>query len=198
MELLHYGNIINIKRVKDKYYLHVKYKNEYFYISIEIPNNFNLTIRIATRYCCYVLKSKKLRRNSKSQTFDKTYVGYTVNPERRIRQHNGLILGGAKKTRKFKPWEYLMIIRGFPDSHSALQFEWRCHHPRLRVGNKLIKYCNTHTNVETRIKIISKILNLDHWTPNAINSNSVFLEVNWILEGYKLDNVNRSNIIELF
>lgn len=48
----------------------------------------------------------------------KTYNGYTNNPTRRLRQHNGLIQGGAKYTTRERKvdkgikrrWEYLVIV----------------------------------------------------------------------------------------
>jgi predicted GIY-YIG superfamily endonuclease len=43
---------------------------------------------------CYLLESK----NPKSK--GRTYVGFTVNPRRRIRQHNGEIVNGAFKTKR--------------------------------------------------------------------------------------------------
>ena len=36
---------------------------------------------------------------------NRTYIGYTVNLQRRLRQHNGEIVGGAKATRGRK-WEF--------------------------------------------------------------------------------------------
>ena len=32
------------------------------------------------------------------------YIGFTINPSRRLRQHNGEIASGAKKTMKKRPW----------------------------------------------------------------------------------------------
>ena len=60
----------------------------------------------------------------------KTYIGYTVNPKRRIRQHNGEIEGGAWKTYRARPWKMICYITGFPDSRTALQFEWCNNHPK--------------------------------------------------------------------
>jgi structure-specific endonuclease subunit SLX1 len=54
----------------------------------------------------------------------KTYVGATVNPDRRIRQHNGELVGGARATHG-RQWRRLFLIDGFTDERDALRFEWR-------------------------------------------------------------------------
>lgn len=54
----------------------------------------------------------------------KTYVGATVNPERRLRQHNGEICGGARAT-KGRTWVRRFLVGGFADERAALRFEWR-------------------------------------------------------------------------
>lgn len=58
-----------------------------------------------------------------------TYVGATVNLERRLRQHNKEIKGGAKLTGRavdkgFK-WKRVCHATGFPTWQAALQFEWK-------------------------------------------------------------------------
>ena len=53
----------------------------------------------------------------------KTYVGATIDPIRRLRQHNGQIGGGAKATRGHT-WYRVALVAGFPDERAALQFEW--------------------------------------------------------------------------
>jgi len=54
---------------------------------------------------------------------NKTYVGATINPDRRLRQHNGEISGGAKATRGHV-WERKALVGPFENDHDALSFEW--------------------------------------------------------------------------
>ena len=58
-----------------------------------------------------------------------TYVGATVDLNRRLRQHNKEIKGGAHatsaKVAKGETWRRHCYVSGFPNWSAALQFEWR-------------------------------------------------------------------------
>ena len=62
-------------------------------------------------------------------TNNSTYVGSTVDLNRRLRQHNKEISGGAiattSKVLNGEAWVRVAHVEGFPDWQSALQFEWR-------------------------------------------------------------------------
>ncbi|KAF9273931.1 Slx4p interacting protein [Mortierella alpina] len=49
-------------------------------------------------YCCYLLASTVARYKTHA------YVGSTPDPVKRLRQHNGDLTQGAKKTSKKRPW----------------------------------------------------------------------------------------------
>jgi len=68
-----------------------------------------------SEWFCYMLLSTDGR---------KTYVGATVNPDRRLRQHNGEITGGARAT-KGRSWARRFLVGGFDGEVPALRFEWR-------------------------------------------------------------------------
>lgn len=118
-------------------------------------------------HSCYLLQSiAKPRR---------TYFGYTVNPFRRLRQHNGEITGGAKHTRGSRPWRLICYITGFHTKVEGLQFEWRLHHP-IRKGSGL----------KGRIRILTETSSLNKWTPKAPDSAERPLTVWWLQPGLQL------------
>jgi len=62
-------------------------------------------------------------------TRNTTYVGATIDLDRRLRQHNKLIKGGAKVTGNLVDrgghWTRVCYVTGFPTWKCALQFEWK-------------------------------------------------------------------------
>lgn|GEM_PF-828032 len=83
----------------------------------------NIVPKTTSDHLCYILKSIVTGR---------IYIGYTVDFDRRLRQHNGEIVGGAKKTQKGRPWIPVCLIKGFYEKSSAMRFEYRLQHYKLR------------------------------------------------------------------
>ncbi|CAG9859261.1 unnamed protein product [Phyllotreta striolata] len=101
----------------------------------------------------------------------RTYIGYTVDPNRRIKQHNkGKKFGGAWKTSNKGPWSMVMIIHGFPNDISALRFEWAWQHPhssrRLKHVSKK-KY--NEKNFDFCIRVLSEMLRVGPWCRLPLN-----------------------------
>lgn len=126
------------------------------------------------KYYCYIL------RNHDEKHKNKTYNGYTVNPQRRIRQHNSEIAKGAKYTSAFgnKTWEIYVLICGFPDDVNALQCEWRIRHP----GGK--KRTKKHTGPIGRVVGLNQVLKLDKWTENSTILNKDLQLTVYIIKEY--------------
>lgn len=93
-----------------------------------------------------------------------SYVGATVNLNRRLRQHNKEIKGGAHatsaKVKKGEIWERVCHVRNFPDWQSALQFEWKWKQVSRKKSPHLLP-------LERRIIALKEILKMDKPTSKA-------------------------------
>lgn len=70
-----------------------------------------------------------------SATLAATYVGVTVDLERRLRQHNGELPGGARATRRGRPWRTARVFGPFADRAEAQRVEHAV--KRLRGDERL-------------------------------------------------------------
>jgi predicted GIY-YIG superfamily endonuclease len=51
------------------------------------------------------------------------YIGQSADPERRLRQHNRELAGGARYTGLYRGWEFKRRVTGFTDARDCLRFE---------------------------------------------------------------------------
>ena len=100
-------------------------------------------------FACYLLRSLD------PSAHGRTYIGFTVNPKRRLRQHNGEVKGGARKTSRHRPWEMLAFVHGFTNKVSALQFEWAWQKPMLSLH---VRDHIGHLSLKKRTYSASKLL----------------------------------------
>jgi putative endonuclease len=68
-------------------------------------------------YYVYILESLKAKRS---------YVGFTINLERRLLEHND---GNTKSTRPFRPWK-LIYSECFESKSEAYKREWHLKHSK--------------------------------------------------------------------
>ena len=80
----------------------------------------------------YVLQSES-RLTKKGVGY--TYVGATNNPSRRLRQHNGELLGGARSTLSGRPWTMKALFGPYADRREAMRAEYALKH-RKRGENR--------------------------------------------------------------
>lgn len=95
---------------------------------------------------------------------DATYVGSTVDLDRRLRQHNKEIKGGAHatgiKVAKGDTWIRAAHVTGFPDWQAALQFEWRWKQLTRKLPPKM-------KPLERRMVALKQLLALERPTTKA-------------------------------
>lgn len=94
-----------------------------------------------------------------------TYVGATVDLNRRLRQHNKEIKGGAHatgiKVAQGETWTRAAHVSGFPDWQASLQFEWRWKHLSRKYPIKM-------NPLERRIQALKELLSLERPTSKAL------------------------------
>jgi len=98
-------------------------------------------------------------------TSGNTYVGATVDLNRRLRQHNKEIKGGARatsvKVAQGQTWVRAAHVSGFPDWQAALQFEWRWKHLSRKYDIKI-------NPLERRMNALKDLLALERPTSKAL------------------------------
>ena len=54
----------------------------------------------------------------------RVYIGFSTDPDHRLRQHNGEIAGSSKFCKIGRPYKTLLRVSGFRAQVTALQYEW--------------------------------------------------------------------------
>jgi structure-specific endonuclease subunit SLX1 len=112
-------------------------------------------------YACYLVGSLNPAMKGRS------YVGFTVNPERRIRQHNGVLAAGARYTRRLRPCEMVLLVHGFPSKVQAMQFEWAWQKPALsravREAAARLKVSDRSSSLVNKTRLVMAMLHVSPW-----------------------------------
>jgi len=94
-----------------------------------------------------------------------TYIGATIDVDRRLRQHNKEITGGAhatgSKVSHGEVWQRVCYVSNFPNWIAALQFEWRW----KQLSRKLSQKMNP---LKRRLIALDQLLALDKPTTKAM------------------------------
>lgn len=104
-----------------------------------------------------------------------TYAGVSPTPDKRLRQHNGEIKGGAKYTTgRGSGWKHICLISGFKNKIQAMQFEWAVKHVPPRNSGGLIM----------RMNKVYQVLNYERWTSKSPLAGEIPLEIEWLIEPF--------------
>ena len=100
-------------------------------------------------YLVYIIKCNNL-----------SYVGMTNNFLNRWQQHNGMLSGGAKYTKKGCNWYPICIIDGFKNKSEAMQCEWKLKSKRPKLSRKF-------KGPKGRVEYLNLLLKDKRWTSNS-------------------------------
>ena len=91
-----------------------------------------------------------------------SYVGMTNDFLHRWQQHNGMLSGGAKYTKKKNNWYPICIIDGFKTKSEAMQCEWI-------LKSRKSKLSRQFKGGKGRIEYLNFLLKENKWTSNSPN-----------------------------
>lgn len=107
-------------------------------------------------FYCYLLYTEE----------GQTYIGATIDPDRRLRQHNKEISGGARATsmrvQQGLSWKRACYIENIPEWRTVLQIEWRW----KQLGRTQFKHIKNP--IERRLYSLKKLLSLEKPTEKGI------------------------------
>lgn len=124
-----------------------------------------MTASAAAALCVYLLRSEKKA--------VRTYVGYSPDPRRRLRQHNGELAGGDAPC-VGRPWQLVLFVGGFTSKHSALAFEsaWQrpdvSRHIRRLWAAEGQGRCSGRMHVRVRLHALRLLLENGVWADEPL------------------------------
>lgn len=72
----------------------------------------------------YVIQSQQVRFGKRGRRLPGFfYVGASTNPPRRLRQHNGELVGGGRYTSKHRPWKLMAVYGPYANQSEAMKAE---------------------------------------------------------------------------
>jgi predicted GIY-YIG superfamily endonuclease len=95
-----------------------------------------------------------------------TYIGKTNNIYKRLRQHNNLLSGGAKFTKRYKKWKMLCFITSYDmwfDDSTALRLEWKL----KKIKCDSFFPCGGNKYILRKLSHVLYSFNLIKWTSKA-------------------------------
>lgn len=142
----------------------------------------------------YVYIIKGIKHDNPNKT--KYYIGYTVDPQRRIMQHNRLKTNGAKSTAGYS-WNYQALISNINDNIEGLKIEWRLKHSTKKTNiisriNAFLEYLEKHNKASENAVI------LDHKILFSLHDelyNKIEKKEDW--SNVIIINVNENNFQEI-
>ncbi|KAL2918827.1 Slx4p interacting protein [Polyrhizophydium stewartii] len=127
-------------------------------------------------YACYLLQSQLPGRDFAA------YVGSTPDPRRRLRQHNGEIVGGAKKTRRNRPWDMVVVVHGF-----ASEFEWAWQYPHKSRHVRTGRFTGRRRElfVNAKLDVLAEMLHAEYWTRWPLRIHFTNAAVQRVFEAFR-------------
>jgi predicted GIY-YIG superfamily endonuclease len=110
-------------------------------------------------------------------TAEKTYVGATVDIDRRLRQHNSELAGGARYTTSqssggIHKWTRVCYVEGFRTKQEALQFEWALKYHSRKISTK-----HYSSPLKRRLFALQMLSTEEKWTHLSVHTEQPLPEL---------------------